>query len=101
MLFCNRHNGGQLTTTHFIFRYLSCVCFSTHFYKDDNDIFDDSHAGFSVLVENIFILYEHNDGIYRFGGDPKGCFDDKRMGLRILIWILMVINKYKDDMTFR
>ena len=79
------------------FVILSCVCFSTNFNEDGNEIFDDSHAGFSVLVENIFIIDEHNDETCHFYNDAKGNFDDKHMGLRVLIWSLIFVNEHKDD----
>ena len=99
--FCYPHHGGQLTTTHSIFCYFSCVCFSTQFDEDGNKIFDDSHVGLSVLVENIFIIDENNDGTHHFDDDTKVRFDDKHMGLSVLIRSLIVIDEYKDNETFR
>ena len=67
----------------------------------ENEIFDDTHMGFSVLVENIFIIDGKNNGTFHFDDNAKGGFDDKYMGLSVLIWSLMVIDEHKDDATFR
>ena len=58
------------------FVILSCVCFLTHFDEYGNEIFDGSHAGFSILVENIFFADEHNGGTCHFDSDAKRGFYD-------------------------
>ena len=57
--------------------------------------FDDSHTGFSVLIENIFIVDEQNDRNCHFDKDTKWGFNDNQMGFSVLVWSLMVIDKKK------
>ena len=91
-------NSPQLTIS---FVILSYVGFYTHFDEYGNEIFYGSRAGFSVLVENIFIVDEHNDGTCNFDNYNQGGFYDKHMGLSVLMWSLMVIDEHKDDVAFR
>ena len=44
-----------------------------------------SHAVFSVLVGNIFIVDEHNYVTCKFDNYARGGFDDKYMGLIFLV----------------
>ena len=83
------------------FVILEHVFLSTHFDDDGDEKFDDTHAGVSILVENILIIDEQNDGTCHFDDDEKGGFDDKHMGLSVLIWRLIVINEQNCDETSR
>ena len=56
--------------------------------------------GFSVVVENIFIIHKHNDGTYHFDYDGKGGFDDKHMGLMVFILNLIVIDENNENENF-
>ena len=75
-------NSPHSTLSFVIF---SCVCFSFHFDEDVNEIIDGSHAGFRVSVENISIVDEHKYRTCHFDNNFKGGFDDKHMGLIVLI----------------
>ena len=65
------------------FVVLPCVCYSTYFNEYGNKIFDALHAVFIVLVENKFIVDEHNDMTCHFGDNFNRFFDDKHTNLRI------------------
>ena len=54
-----------------------CVFLSTYFNEDRNEIFDDSHVGFILFIENIFIIDEYNDRTCHLDDDAKGGFDNK------------------------
>ena len=86
MIFCNRHHGGQLTTTHYIFCYFFMCLF----------------------LQPLLWRCQLNNHLYTSGFQRisrkhiyKGGFDDQHMGLIIVIWSLMVIDEHKDDVMFQ
>ena len=84
-LFMNVTTAVDSPNTPLSFVILSFVFLATHLNEYGNEIFDDTHTGFSIFVGKIFIINEQNDKTCHFDDDTKGGFYDKHMGLRILI----------------
>ena len=57
--------------------------------------------GYSLLVVNILIIDEHNDGTCHFKDYAKGSFDDEHVGSSVLILIIIVIDEHNVDEMFR
>ena len=67
------------------FVILSCFYLTKHLDEYGNEIFDDTHTGLCVLVGNIRIINEHNNGNLHFESDAKGIFYGKHMGSSVLV----------------